>query len=416
MSLFHGLKPRNIGPSGMSGRVTTIDVELSNPKHILIGAAAGGIWESFNGGFTWKPIFENEKTASIGSIAIYQKNPAIIYVGTGEGNPRNSQNSGWGMYKSIDGGKSWQHLGLENTRQIHRVIVHPDNPDVVWAGVSGATWGDSEDRGVYKTTDGGKSWEKILYVNQNTGIADLVIDPQNPNKLIAAMWEHKRTAWNFHSGGPGSAIYITYDGGENWKKVSKGLPAGNLGRIGLSFAPSSPNYVYAFVESKSNGIFRSEDGGETWKRQSKPKAKNIGNRPFYYADIYADSKNENRVYTISTTVNVSEDGGKTWSVFAPGNKIHTDHHAFWSHPDDSDYILIGSDGGLHITLDRGKKWNFSDHLPLAQFYHVRVDNEKPYNIYGGLQDNGSWAGPSQTWFKGGIRNMYWQRLSVGRWF
>ncbi|RMG19063.1 MAG: hypothetical protein D6730_22180, partial [Bacteroidetes bacterium] len=415
LSLFNNIQARNIGPAGMSGRVTAIDVVLQEPNTMYVGAAAGGVWRSENGGQSWTPIFEHERTASIGAIAIYQKNPNIIYVGTGEGNPRNSQNSGWGMYKTIDGGRSWQQLGLELTRQIHRVIVHPENPEVVWAGASGASWADSEHRGIYKSTDGGKSWRKQLYVNARTGCSDLVMDPSNPNKLIAGMWEHHRDAWYFQSGGAGSGIYLSYDGGESWKKLGpeNGLPKGNLGRIGLSFAPSQPEVVYAYIESQDNGIFRSDDGGENWKRVSKPKDPQIGGRPFYYADIYVDTHNENRVYSIATEVTVSEDGGKSWSTFVPGNKVHTDHHAWWSHPHDPDFILLGHDGGLSITRDRGKKWDFVEHLPLGQFYHVRVDMEMPYNVYGGLQDNGSWVGPSQSWFKGGIRNMYWQRLSVG---
>ncbi|MEM9328177.1 MAG: hypothetical protein AAGA85_21095, partial [Bacteroidota bacterium] len=413
MSIFHGMKPRNIGPAGMSGRVTAIDVVLDDIDDIYIGTAAGGVWKSENSGHTWTPIFEKELAASIGDIAIHQANPNIIYVGTGEGNPRNSQNSGWGMFKSMDGGRSWQHLGLEKTRQIHRVIVHPDNPDVVVVGASGATWGESTDRGIYKTTDGGKTWTKVLYVNDRTGVSDLVVDPSNPNKMIAGMWEHRRWPWFFKSGGEGSGMYISYDGGDSWREITEGLPEGELGRIGLSFAPSKPQVVYAYVESEVNAVYRSEDGGESWRQVSKDKDANIGGRPFYYADIYVDAKNENRVYSIASLVTSSEDGGKTWKVFAPGDKIHTDHHAWWWHPEDPDFLMIGHDGGLNITHDRGKNWWFADNLPLAQFYHVRVDNEIPYNVYGGLQDNGSWRGPSQSWFKGGIRNLYWQRLSVG---
>ncbi|MEO1260250.1 MAG: hypothetical protein AAFZ15_15755 [Bacteroidota bacterium] len=415
MSIFHGLQPRNIGPAGMSGRVTAIDVVLNDPDVIYLGAAAGGVWKSENSGHTWTPIFEKEKAASIGAIAIYQKNPDIIYVGTGEGNPRNSMNSGYGMFKTIDGGRTWEHLGLEKTRQIHRVIVDPNNPDHVVIGVEGAAWGDSRHRGVYKTTDGGKTWKRKLYVDQRTGCADLVADPSNPNKMIAAMWGHRREPWFMTSGGPGSGIYISHNGGEDWEQVTaeNGLPKGDLGRIGLAFAPSNPSIVYAYVESKSNGIFRSVDGGYNWKRMSKPDAPNIGGRPFYYADIYVDVKNENHIYSIATTVTESIDGGKTWTIFAPGNKIHTDHHAWWAHPNDPDFLMVGHDGGLNITHDRGKNWWFADNLPLAQFYHVSVDHEIPYNIYGGLQDNGSWKGPSQVFFKGGIRNFYWQRLSVG---
>jgi len=414
MSAFHGMTPRSIGPAGMSGRVTAIDVDLSDIDNIFIGAAAGGVWKSENAGHTWTPIFDDQSAASIGDIEIYQKNPNIIYVGTGEGNPRNSQNSGRGIFKTIDGGRTWKGIGLENTRQIHRIIIHPDNPDVVVVGVSGATWGDSEDRGIYKTIDGGQTWKKVLYINNRTGAADLIVDPSNPNKMFAAMWEHRRWPWFFKSGGAGSGLYMSNDGGDTWQQVNHdNLPKGEIGRIGLSIAPSNPNYVYAYIESSSNAIYRSTDGGYTWERRSKPKDSKIGGRPFYYADIYVDSQNENRVYSIASEVTQTEDGGKTWKDFAPGNRIHTDHHAFWVHPTDPEHIMIGHDGGLNITHDRGNKWWFADNLPLAQFYHVRVDNEVPYNVMGGLQDNGSWVGPSQVFFKGGIRNFYWQRVSVG---
>lgn len=415
MSTFHGLNPRNIGPAGMSGRVTSIDVDLSDTDNIYIGAAAGGIWKSENAGHTFTPIFENESAASIGEIKIYQENPQIMYVATGEGNPRNSQNSGQGMFKTEDGGRTWQHLGLENTRQIHRILIHPDDPDNVVIGVSGASWGDSEDRGVYKTIDGGKIWKKVLYINNRTGVADLVVDPSNPNHMLAAMWEHRRWPWFFKSGGPGSGLYRSIDGGDSWVqiKTEAGLPEGELGRIGLSFAPSNSDYVYAYIESKDNAFYQSTDGGYSWSRRSKKKDRLIGGRPFYYADIYVDSKNENRIYSIASTVTSSDDGGKTWQMFAPGNKIHTDHHAWWAHPEDSEFLMIGHDGGLNISHDRGENWWFADNLPLAQFYHIRVDNAFPYNVMGGLQDNGSWRGPSQTWWKGGIRNLYWQRLSVG---
>lgn len=413
MSVFHGMEPRNIGPAGMSGRVTDIEVVLEDVDNIYIGTAAGGVWKSENAGHTWTPIFDEQLAASIGDVTIYQKNPNIIYVGSGEGNPRNSHNSGWGMFKSIDGGRSWKHLGLEQTRQIHRVIVHPDNPDIVLAGVAGSTWAESEHRGIYKSVDGGKNWKKVLYINDITGIADMRMDPHNPNKIMAAMYEHRRWPWFYKSGGKGSAIYISNDGGDSWEKVSEGLPKEELGRIGLAFATSKKDWIYAYVESSDNAIYRSTDGGYSWERRSRSKDSNIGGRPFYYADIYVDPKNENRVYSIASEVTSTEDGGRSWQAFAPGNRIHTDHHAYWIHPDDPEFIMVGHDGGLNITHDRGKNWWFADNLPLAQFYHLRVDNELPYNVYGGTQDNGSWIGPSQVSFKGGIRNFYWQRVSVG---
>ncbi len=415
MSLLEDMKPRSIGPAGASGRITAFDVDLSNPNIIYAGTAAGGLWRSENGGSTWDVLFDDGKSASIGSVAINQNNTNEIWVGTGEGNPRNSMNNGAGIYKSIDRGRSWTFLGLEKTNGIHRIILHPDNPKVAVVAATGTPWGENPERGIYKTVDGGNSWTKTLYVDEKTGAADLVVDPANPNKLVAAMWEHRRWPWFFKSGGLGSGIFVSLDGGDTWTKRTDedGLPNGELGRIGIAFAPSNPERVYAYVESESNAIYRSDDGGFKWSKISKTGDNNIGGRPFYYADIYVDPKNENRVYSIHSTVTVSEDGGKTWSSFVPSSRVHTDHHAWWIHPEDPNYILDGHDGGLTYTRDRGKNWHFVESLPLTQFYHVRVDNDIPYNIYGGAQDNGSWRGPSQSWFKGGIRNFYWQRLSVG---
>ncbi|MEM1128834.1 MAG: hypothetical protein AAGI71_19480, partial [Bacteroidota bacterium] len=252
LSTFEALEARAIGPAGMSGRVTAIDAIDANPDVIYAGTASGGLWLSESGGIDWRPIFDDQDVASIGAIAIYQKNPDVIYVGTGEGNPRNSQTNGNGMYKSLDGGRTWMHLGLDDSRNIHRVIVHPENPDVVYVGAQGPAWGETEERGVFKSTDGGQTWEKILYVNEKTGIADLVMDPQNPNKLIAAMWEFRRKPWTFTSGGEGSGLYVTHDGGATWteRTAQDGLPGGELGRMGLAIAPSNPDVVYALVEAK----------------------------------------------------------------------------------------------------------------------------------------------------------------------
>lgn len=415
MSMLKDMKPRSIGPAGASGRITAFDVELNNPDIIYAGTAAGGLWKSSNGGTTWDVIFDDGKSASIGSIAINQNNPNEIWVGTGEGNPRNSMNNGAGMYKTIDGGRNWEFLGLEKTNGIHRIILHPDNPKIAVVAATGTPWGENPERGIYKTSDAGKTWVKTLYIDEKTGAADLVVDPSNPNKMIAAMWEHRRWPWFFKSGGPNSGLFVSLDGGDSWTKRTdeNGLPKGDLGRIGLAFAPSDPDRVYAYVESKSNAIFRSDDGGFKWRQISKKGDNGIGGRPFYYADIYVDPKNENRIYSIASNVTVSEDGGKTWGNFVTSRKVHTDHQAWWIHPEDPSFILDGHDGGLTYTRDRGKNWHFVESLPLTQFYHVRVDNDIPYNIYGGAQDNGSWRGPSQSWFKGGIRNFYWQRLSVG---
>lgn len=417
MDMIQDMKPRNIGPAGMSGRVTSIDVVLSNPDIMYVGTASGGLWKSTSGGIKWEPLFEKEVTASIGAVKIQQSNPSVIWVGTGEGNPRNSLNGGYGVFKSIDGGKTWTAMGLEKTRHIHRIVIDPTNPDVVYVGAIGSPWGVHPERGVYKTEDGGKTWKKILSTNNTSGIADLVIDPSNPNKLIAAMWQHKRDPWFFKSGGEGSGLYITMDSGENWKKLSDedGLPKGELGRIGMAIAKNKPNVVYALVEAKKNALYRSDDGGFKWKKVNDKN--DIGNRPFYYSDIYVDPQNENRVYSIFTYVNVSEDGGKNFTQLMPAyqanNGVHPDHHAWWIHPENGQFMIDGNDGGMNITKDGGKTWRFIGNLPVAQFYHINIDNEYPYNVYGGMQDNGSWRGPAYVWRDQGIRNSYWQEIAFG---
>ena len=418
MDLVKNMKPRNIGPGGMSGRVTAIDVVNSSPDVMYVGTASGGLWKSTSGGIKWTPIFEDQVTASIGAVAIQQSNPSVIWVGTGEGNPRNSLNGGYGIYKSLDGGKTWQSMGLEKTRHIHRVIIDPTDPDVVYVGAIGSPWGIHPERGVYKTTDGGTTWAKILSANNKTGAADLIMDPTNPNKLIATLWEHKRDPWFFKSGGEGSGIHITHDGGNTWKKITDedGLPKGELGRIGVAIAQNKPNVVYALVEAKKNGLYKSTDGGLKWSKVN-DKMGEIGGRPFYYGEIYVDPENENRVFSIFTYVNVSEDGGKSFNQLMPAygvdNGVHPDHHAWWIHPENGQFMMDGNDGGMNITKDGGKTWRFIGNLPVAQFYHISVDNEFPYNVYGGMQDNGSWRGPAYVWRAQGIRNSYWQEISFG---
>ena len=409
--------PRNIGPGGMSGRITSIDVVGSDPDIMYVGTASGGLWKSTSGGVTWEPIFNDQVTASVGAVAIQQSNPDVIWVGTGEGNPRNSLNGGYGIFKSLDGGKSWKSMGLEKTRHIHRVLIDPTNPNIVYVAAIGSPWGAHSERGVYKTANGGKSWKKILYVNDKTGAADLVMDPTNHNKLVAAMWEHKRDPWFFKSGGTGSGLYVSFDGGENWSKKTDedGLPRGDLGRIGLAIAANKTDIIYALIESKKNALYKSEDGGFKWMKINDKD--DIGNRPFYYSDIAVDPQNENRVFSVFTYVNVSQDGGKNFSQLMPAygvdNGVHPDHHAWWIHPQDGSFIIDGNDGGLNITRDGGKTWRFIGNIPVAQFYHINVDNEFPYNIYGGMQDNGSWRGPAYVWKVQGIRNSYWQEIAFG---
>ena len=413
-SKMESLKPRSIGPANMSGRVTSIDVVRTQPDVIYAGSASGGLWKSESGGIAWEPIFDNELPLSIGAVAVSQKNPDVVWVGTGEGNPRNSLTGGYGVYRSLDAGKTWELMGLEKTRNVHRIIIHPDDPNTVYIGAIGSPWGDHEERGVFKTTDGGETWKKILYVDKMTGVGDMVMDPANPNKILVNMWQHRREPWFFTSGGPSSGLYMTLDGGKNWTKQSaekNGLPEGDLGRMGLAFATNNPNRVYALIEAKQNALYRSDDGGFNWEMINKNR--DIGNRPFYYYDIYVDPKNENRVYSIFTNVHRSEDGGKSFENIIGRNLIHVDNHALYIHPDNPKYMLLGNDGGLAITRDMGKTWQFIENLPLGQFYHIEVDNEFPYNVYGGLQDNGTYTGPAYVLTNEGIRNDYFLPIGGG---
>lgn len=410
-SIFKNYTPREIGPAGMSGRVTAFAVNPIDKKIIYAGTASGGLWKSLNTGTTWEPVFENEKVASIGALAIDALNPDIIWAGTGEGNPRNSVTGGYGIYRSLDAGRTWKLMGLEKTRNIHRIIVNPNNGDEVFVAAIGSPWGAHPERGVFRSLDGGNSWEKVLYVNDSTGAADLIIDPENSKKLIAAMWEHDRDPWYFKSGGKGSGIFITVDGGNNWKRLDEenGLPGGELGRVGLAISYSKPSYIYAYVESKKNALYRSVDGGYTWELRG---LKDIGNRPFYYGEIYVDPQNENRIYTLYSKVGVSEDGGISFKSFT-AESLHSDHHAWWIDPQNPDFMIDGNDGGMGISHDRGATWRHIFTLPVAQFYHINADMEKPYRVYGGMQDNGSWVGPAYKYSRQGILNTDWEFLNGG---
>ena len=412
---FKTLKPRNIGPAGMSGRVTSIDAVWSNPDIIFLGTASGGVWKTENGGASWTPMFDEQPILNIGSVAITQSNPSVVWAGTGEGNPRNSVSLGEGIYKSLDGGKTWKCMGLQKTRNIHRIIIDPNNPDVVYAGVMGNPFAEHAERGVYKTTDGGDSWKLILHTNDTSGVGDMVMDPANPNKLLVNMYQHKRTPWSLKGGGSGSGLYITYDAGKTFKKLGKeeGLPAGEYGRIGITISRNDPNRIYAMVEATKNGFYRSDDGGMKWQLVNSEAAV-VTNRAFYFQDIAVDPKNENRIYNINQMITMSEDGGKTFpTTVIPYNGIHPDHHAWWINPNDPSFIIDGNDGGIGITRDRGKTWQFDEKLPLGQFYHINTDNQIPYNVMGGLQDNGSWHGPAYVWIRTGIRNAYWQGVNGG---
>ena len=416
---FQNLNIRNVGPANMSGRITAIDVVESDTRIIYLGAASGGVWKSENGGTAWKSIFDDQPTQNIGALAVQQDNPSVIWVGTGEGNPRNSVNLGQGLFRSLDAGESWQFMGLEATKSIHRILVDPQDGDVVYVGAHGDPFTPNEHRGVYKTTDGGESWQKILYTNEQSGVADMVMDPENPNKIFVAMYNHRRTPYSFTSGGPGSGLFVTYDGGKNWQQLGPehGLPEGELGRIGIAIAPSNPKRVYAKVEATTNALYRSEDGGKSWKMiNDNPRFTN--NRPFYFQDLAVDPQDPDRLYNIYQPLTLSYDGGLSFDPvpMIPADEtkgIHADFHAFWVDPNDPDYFIIGGDGGIGITHDKGESWYFPETIPVAQFYHIAVDNEMPYNVYGGMQDNGNWSGPGYVWKRGGIRTLYWQYLVGG---
>lgn len=411
-TFFSGMKARSIGPAGMSGRIASIDAVKNDPNIIYVGTATGGVWKSTNNGVSWMPIFDEQNSSSIGDVAICQSNPNIVWVGTGESNVRNSAGVGRGMFKSLDAGKTWMRVGLDKTEKISSIVLHPGDPDIAYVAALGTTWGENPERGVFKTTDGGKTWQKILYVNEKTGAADLVMDPNNPNKLIVNMWEHRRWPWFFKSGGPGSGLYITTDGGEKWKKlgVKDGLPEGDLGRCGLAFGTNKSNVVYALVEAKRSELLRSDDGGFKWRTVNKET--NVSPRPFYFAQLFVNPKNENIVYRLEFLLSVSEDAGKSFKPLASWDQIHPDYHAMWIHPD-GEFMISGNDGGIAMSYDRGKTWKFVQNLPLAQFYHISYDNEFPYNVYGGLQDNGSWKGPSNSFKKDGIYNHEWEMVGFG---
>jgi photosystem II stability/assembly factor-like uncharacterized protein len=413
------LNIRNVGPANMSGRITAIDVVTNNPKIMYVGAASGGVWKSENGGSAWKPIFDQQPTQNIGALAIQQSNPNVIWVGTGEGNPRNSMNLGMGIFKSIDGGETWQQVGLEKTKTIHRIIIDPLDPNIIYVGAMGDPFTANEHRGLYKTKDGGVNWERILFSNKQSGVSDMVMDPTDNKKIFAALYQHKRSPYYFTSGGEGSGLYLSLDAGENWQKQGEkeGLPAGDLGRIGFAIAPSKPSRIYAKIEAKKNALYRSDNGGASWSMiNDNPKFTN--NRPFYFQDLAVDSQDPDRLYNIYQPLSVSYDGGSTFDSIPmiPADEtkgIHADFHSFWVNPNDAKHFIIGGDGGLGITYDHGKSWYFPETIPVAQLYHVGVDHDVPYNVYAGMQDNGNWSGPAYTWKSGGIRTLYWQYLVGG---
>jgi photosystem II stability/assembly factor-like uncharacterized protein len=416
-----GLGARNIGSAAMSGRVAAIDAMQEGQRiTVYIGSASGGVWKSVNGGTTFKPVFDKQPVQSIGAVAIDPTNPKVVWVGTGEPWTRNSVSVGDGVYKSIDGGENWTNVGLKASERIAKILVDPTDTNTVYVAVPGKLWSDSDERGVYKTTDGGKTWAKILKgANGSTGCSMISMDRRNPKTIYAGMWDFRRKGWTFRSGGDGpeapsgSGLFKSTDGGASWveldEKSVKGLPPKPWGRVAVTVAPSKPEVVYAFIEAAPprNGLYRSDDGGRTW--QALDRSQNMIWRPFYFANLIVDPKDENKIYKPDLSLIVSDDGGKSFSNISGG--AHGDFHDLWINPKNTDHLIVGDDGGVWYSYDAGNRWWKAENLPISQFYHVSVDMNMPYRVYGGLQDNSSWVGDSQ--YPGGITNSRWENMYGG---
>jgi photosystem II stability/assembly factor-like uncharacterized protein len=408
-ALFKNLEWRNIGPANMMGRTTDIEGVPGNPNIVYVGTASGGIWKTTNGGITWKPIFDEQPVASIGDLALEPGNPDVIYAGTGESNVRNSVSFGNGVYKSPDGGKTWWHLGLENTEHISRIVINPKNPNIIYVGALGHSFGPNKMRGVFMSIDGGKTWERVLYTDEVHGVADLDINPKNPNIVYAALWLFERKPWTFVSGDEKDGVYRSVDGGRNWQKITKGLPK-LMGRIGIKVSPSNPEVVYVIAESKEGTLFRSDDRGETFSLVSKNTR--IVSRGFYYTDLRVDPADENRVYAIASLLMLSIDGGKNFKRISPST--HIDFHSLWIDPENPGRMWQGQDGGICVSYDRGESWEYVNNFPVGQFYQIYADNRQPfYYVGGGLQDNGTWYGPSRNKEPFGILPDDWRMISFG---
>ncbi|MEM7371012.1 MAG: hypothetical protein AAF587_20525 [Bacteroidota bacterium] len=409
-SAIQSLTWRPVGPANMGGRVTDIVGIPGDPSTYYVAGADGGVFKTTNGGTSFEALFTEEDAYSVGALAIAPSDQNVLWLGSGEGDPRNSVGYGRGVYRSLDGGKSWTHLGLDKTERIKRILVHPDNPDVACVCALGREWGPNEERGVFQTTDGGKNWKKILYLNEDTGCSDLAMEESNPRIMYAGMWTFRRKPWRFDDGGKETALYRTRDGGEHWEKIGKGLPEGPMTRIGVAVAQSQPNTVYLITEIKDGGtFFRSDDRGDSWKTVNKDPSVNF--RPFYYSDIRVDPTNPNVIYSLSGRLLKSEDGGKKFNIIA--RSVHGDHQSLWIDPLNSNRLLSGSDGGYQVSYDAGKSWTIINNIELSQFYQMDIDNLDPYNIYGGLQDNGTWVGPSNSLHEAGILKRHWKKIAGG---
>ncbi|MEX2244362.1 MAG: hypothetical protein WD716_11020 [Fimbriimonadaceae bacterium] len=409
------IEPRELGPTVMGGRINSFAVYESDPRIYYVGTASGGVWKTENAGLTYRPVFYKESSAATGAVAVSQTDPNLVWVGTGEQNSRNSSSWGDGVYKSTDGGATWTNMGLRDSKHISEVRIHPTNPNIVYVAALGHLWGENDERGIYKTEDGGKTWTRILFESARSGFITLEVDPKNPNNMLAASWERMRWPYRWASGGAATFIYRTTNGGRTWSKAMKGIPEGDTGRIGISYFLKDPKIVVAVVEKAvtgqganrktDGGVYRSTDGGQSWT-----KVNDLNPRPFYFSQIHQDPVDENRIYLVAVQAYVSNDKGATWRTMRLS--VHVDHHDFWVNPKDNNHLLIGNDGGMGESRDAGATWEHMNFMRLGQFYAVSVDMRKPYWVYGGLQDNGSWAGPTQT-TRGGVTMHDWYGIGGG---
>jgi photosystem II stability/assembly factor-like uncharacterized protein len=443
--LLDALTARSIGPANMGGRISALAVVETDPDVIYVGAASGGVWKTTDGGFSWAPLFDYHGTSSIGDVAVAPSNPDVVWVGTGEANARNSVSWGDGVYRSTDGGKSWKHVGLKETHHIGRIVVHPKDPDIAYVAALGRLWGPNRERGLYKTRDGGKTWHQVKFIDADTGFIDVVMDPSDPDILYAAAYRVRRDGFSggnpIVQTGPGAGLYKTSDGGKTWERLTRGLPNRPLGRCGLAVSRKDPRIVYAVVQTDRSsvtvagqgpnlrrriitdiggrkvtedmtpdhgGIFRSEDRGRSWTWVN-----TLCPRPFYYGQIRVDPSDARRVYVLGVKFFASADGGRTFTLPIPAKKVHADHHALWINPKDSRHLILGNDGGLYFSRDRAATWEHVRGLPIGQFYGIATDMRRPYHVYGGLQDNGTWGGPSATRTTGGITLNDWTRVLLG---
>jgi photosystem II stability/assembly factor-like uncharacterized protein len=402
---FSGLALRGIGPALTSGRIIDLAIHPDQPNTWYVAVASGGVWKTTNAGVTFAPIFDQQSSYSIGCVTVDPNNPLVVWVGSGENNSQRSVSYGDGVYKSVDGGKTWANVGLKRSEHIGKIVVDPRNSDTVYVAAQGPLWSAGGDRGLYKTTDGGKTWKPALTISENTGVTDVVMDPRDPDVLYAAAYQRRRHVWTLINGGPEAAIHKSRDGGATWTKLTSGLPTEELGRIGLAIAPANPDVIYAIVEAArgAGGFFRSTDAGANWAKQSSE----VSGSAQYYQELFPDPFDVDTVYSVDVFLQVTNDGGKTWRNAGERHK-HVDNHVVWIDPENRDHLLVGGDGGLYETYDRARTWRFMPNLPVTQFYRVEVDNDKPfYNVYGGTQDNFSLGGPSRTRTQHGIMNQDW---------